>query len=466
VTTQARGGALAAARARAAGSGPHKNGPPDHQPPVAELVLTRLSTVKANPVRYLVPQRIAFGKVHLVAGRGGGGKSSLMRRAVADWTRGRPTFGLTYKAGDPIDVLLLCGEDGLADTIVPGLAAEDADLDRVQILEAVMFGDERHGVTLSPGNIELIRRKLASRPTIKVIVIDPIASYVGKLKVDDARATDLRAAVLDPLNELAESTGAAVVVVAHLNKGNGEAVDRIAGSAAYRDAVRAAYLVGPSQDDEAVRLLAPIKWNLPEFATSAIPFRQLEVTDFQADDILSGPAFRDLGAEDRAVMRCQLRQLAFDAPEPINANDLVTGKRAGSEPNKVARCVEFLRQFLKDFAFPSDEIIAAAKAADFTSDNVTKAKTILKKECGLRNSNMGRLRGVWWSGFGHPNDWKLRPKPTPVTTYDIHFSPLSPESPGSPDIETQETQETPGTQERDAPEGLFGDDDDPRRYIR
>jgi RecA-family ATPase len=85
----------------------------------------------------LVPGRIAYGKVQLVAGRGGSGKSTLLRRAVADFTRGRPSFGLTYAVAGPIDVLLVFGEDGPEGTIIPGLAAESADLLRVGIVEGM-----------------------------------------------------------------------------------------------------------------------------------------------------------------------------------------------------------------------------------------------------------------------------------------------------------------------------------------
>jgi energy-coupling factor transporter ATP-binding protein EcfA2 len=353
----------------------------------AELLVRRLSDLTAKPVRYIVPGRIARGKLHLIGGRGGSGKSTLLRALVAALSRGLPAFGLKYTPVAPIKILLVAAEDGAEDTIVPGLAAEGADLSRVEIIEGVLCGNSKSGFTLNPADVDLVRARLKECPDIALIIIDPVASYVGRSRVDDNRAGELRAAILDPLSQLAEDTGVAVLIVAHLNKGCGEAVDRIAGSAAYRDAVRCAYLVAPSEDDGDKRVLAPIKENLPGIERTSIPFRLRTLTDTESSTVLAGPQFMDLDSNDRSLLRGQLRRIEFEPPEQVDPDSLFRPK-GEKDKNKVQKCADWLADFLRRFAYPSAEIVEAAKRAGFTFDNVQKAKTLAKARLGLRNSNL------------------------------------------------------------------------------
>jgi hypothetical protein len=73
----------------------------------------------------------------------------------------------------------------------------------------------------------------------------------------------------------------------------------------------------------------------------------------------------------------------------------------------VAQAIEWLKGFLDGFAWPSDEITTAGKAAGFTFDNIKEAKNRLKQE-GLHSTKQG-FQGAWWCGFGPPNTWTLRP---------------------------------------------------------
>lgn len=88
-----------------------------------------------------------------------------------------------------------------------------------------------------------------------------------------------------------------------------------------------------------------------------------------------------------------------------------------------------MKLFLAQYAYPSDEILAAAKIEGYTFDNLKEAKTELKTE-GLQNTNQGSFRGKWWSGFGRPDGWTLRPEPAPLSP-STPLSPLSPQTPRS-----------------------------------
>jgi hypothetical protein len=396
-------------------------------PPPAELILRPLEGLKVKPVKYLIPNRLPAGKLVLCGGRGGEGKSTLMRSIAADLSAGRCCLGLQYDNPARVKVLIVAAEDGPEDTILPGLLAEGADVSRIALLEGVRRGTAKRDFTLSPEDIGLIRDRLAKSPDIKLIIIDPIASFVGRCKINDHRATELRL-ILDPLSALAEETGVTIVMIAHLNKSTGDAVDRIAGSAAYRDAVRAAYLVGVDPDDESRRLFMPVKENLPGFHRSAIPFSRVPFSDDEAAAILAREEFRHLEGDDLAAVRSQLARIKFDNAVSMDPNAAFKSKKQ-DDSTKVQRCKEWLKTFLAKYAYPSQEITTAAKASGFTFDNVKEAKAALKNE-GIITHNNDRFPGGWWSGPGLAPHWTPRPEPLPTTPHTPDF-PTPPHTPHS-----------------------------------
>ena len=117
-------------------------------------------------------------------------------------------------------------------------------------------------------------------------------------------------------------------------------------------------------------------------------------------------------------------------------------KPEGSDASKVERCAAWLKTFLQDYAYPSAEILEAAKGHKFTFDNVKEAKLVLKGE-GLRNSNSEPVPGQWWSGFGLPCEWITRPDPR------LPSSPPTPTTPQTPHTRSGETGER---REREAKE--------------
>ncbi len=122
---------------------------------------------------------------------------------------------------------MIAPEDNVEDTLLPGLAAEDADLSRVYALSVAELGAE---VPFGVGHLDLLRAEVEARPDTRLVVIDPLVSVVSRSGIDDHRQTEVRR-VLDPLRHFAEQTGVTVVVVCHLNKAAAEtAIDKIAGS--------------------------------------------------------------------------------------------------------------------------------------------------------------------------------------------------------------------------------------------
>jgi hypothetical protein len=388
----------------------------------------KLSGIAVRAVRWKVPGRVPRGKVILIAADGGVGKSTLVRHFVARASTGTPAFGLTYDAGAPCSILMLAAEDSFEEVVVPSLVAEGADLDRVH--RVFHLQSEPNGKTsrvhIGPEHIEELKEELLKRPDVEIVVIDPVASFVSRARIDDHKQAELRQ-VLDPLAELAEATGVTIILIAHLNKGvNEHAVYRIAGSAAYANAVRLAYLVATDPDDEDRRLLMPVKMNLLGVDKRAAAFRLAPLSPTETDRCRRHPSLAGLADLDFAEVQKQLARVEFDAAVDVRADDVMAAKRKKSDPNKVQKCKAFLTTLLDRYAYPSQEILAAAAAEGFTFDNVKEAKAQLKSE-GLRNSNRNTQGGEWWSGFGDQKDWIMRPKA--ASSSPLPTTPNTPQSP-------------------------------------
>jgi len=224
--------------------------------------IVRLSDVKPEPITWLWPGRIAIGKINLFAGDPGLGKSLLTVEMAAHVSKGKPwpVDGSQCPRGD---VLMLSAEDDLADTIRPRLDASGADVSRVYALPMVTTysddGKESKRVPSLVDDVERIGAMLAAHPDIRLLTIDPISAYLAG--VDSHKNTDMRA-VLSPWADLASRYRVAIVCISHLNKGQGSAMYRTAGSIAFMAAARAAFSVSKDKDDELRRLVLPVKNNL------------------------------------------------------------------------------------------------------------------------------------------------------------------------------------------------------------
>ncbi|MBI3068655.1 MAG: AAA family ATPase, partial [Betaproteobacteria bacterium] len=222
-----------------------------------------MADVQPKPIRWLWPGRIARGKVSLIAGHPGLGKS----QAAVSFAAIVSTGGLW-----PVDrtrcergaVVILSAEDDPEDTIRPRLEAAGADLSRVYVLDAVREADERGEIQARAFNlatdISRLGVLLGNLRDVALIVIDPVSAYLGG--VESHNNAEVRA-LLAPLAELAARHGVAVIAVSHLNKASGtEALLRVQGSIAFSAAARAVWGVARDKENPARRLFLPLKNNL------------------------------------------------------------------------------------------------------------------------------------------------------------------------------------------------------------
>jgi len=307
-----------------------------------------LAEVTSRPVEWLWPGRIARGKMTLIAGHPGLGKSFATLDIAA-----RASTGKAWPDGggkrEPGDVVLLNAEDDVEDTVRPRLDAAGADLHRITSIGATVDPNGKEMTFSLRDHIELLRGHIDAVEDPALVVIDPLNAFLAG--TDSHKDADVRS-VLAPLARLAEETRVAVVVVAHLNKGGngGAAVTRVSGSIAFVGAARAAWLVTADREDQERRLFVSVKNNLARDA-GGLAYRI-------ADDAGAGP---HVEWEDGVVN--------------ISADEALRGSETGEhEATERERAAEWLRDYLSDGnPVASIELFHVAKGEGFSEKTVRRA---------------------------------------------------------------------------------------------
>ena len=288
--------------------------------------LADLSGLVSQPVRWLWPGRVPMGKVTLLSGDPGLGKSFLtLDLAAKVSTAVLPTRGCEGGDGGPGMALILSAEDDPADTIKPRLEAMHAALRNIRSFTGVKYpgGGESHLVSLDRDVYAIGRAiKALDGPPVRLIIIDPITAYMGK--VDGNANTEVRG-LLAQLSRLAEWSGAAIVCVSHLNKNDGQrkAVYRSMGSLAFTAAARVVLMVAKHPGEPDKRIVTTVKNNLtkehPAIAyridRGRIDWLDEDVSHLTADTLQDADAARGALAIDEA---CQwLDEMLQDGPIPV-----------------------------------------------------------------------------------------------------------------------------------------------------
>ena len=341
-----------------------------------------MADIPATPVSWLWPGRIALGKVTLLAGDPGLGKSMVTLDMAARVSRGAqwPTVGPPSRGGQmcvdtdssaarlaaptPGGVVLLSAEDDLADTIRPRLEAHAADCSRIRAIRAIegsdSDGDYRRTFDLGR-DLRHLTEIVERMGDCRLVVIDPISAYLGKAGEHFNAEV---CALMGPLADLASQHQLAVVAVTHLRKGEGAAIYRAMGSMAFVAAARSAWMIRKDPKDAQCRLLLPVKNNL-------------------GSDV-GGLAYRvePVGFEGAPVVVWS-NEVVYDT-----ADILAAPGRPATEREEVAR---WLREFLDDGPQPSAEVIAAAGANGYSAATVRRAFRELRGQA----IKEGRSRWLW-----------------------------------------------------------------------
>ena len=228
----------------------------------SEPVLVRMCDVEARAVDWLWPQRIALGRITLLVGVPGCGKSFLTVDMASRISTGSPwPDGSVCPRGS---VILISAEDDPHDTIRPRLDAHQADVSNVHMLCTIRRTDDEgreSEMMFSLADVDVLEAALQRIDDCRLIVVDPIGSFLGG-RTDSHRDNEVRA-VLAPVAKLAEKYGPAVFVVAHRRKAKGTTADDLAlGSRAFCGIARGVWHLSRDPDEKRRRLLLPGKSNI------------------------------------------------------------------------------------------------------------------------------------------------------------------------------------------------------------
>lgn len=321
------------------------------------LVVQTMSNIRPVPVDWLWPQRIARGKLSILAGDPGLGKSFLTVDIAARVSRGASVWPDGSPGLERGRVLLVSAEDDPADTIRPRLDAAGADCDRIRIIEAA---HDKRGCRTAfnlRDHLDGLRGELKNNGGYDLLVIDPIASHVGNI---DSHVNAQVRAVLSPLQQLAAELRVAVLAVHHLNKGGNpgaNAISRLSGSGAFGAAARSVMLVVKDPNEESRRIVACVKSNVGHE--------------------WPGLAFAISGDPAGVVWDRE--------PVLMTADELLRSTVSAEGGSRLSEAIQFLREYLKDGPQPASEVESAAKVEGISVATLRRAKKVL----GVRSPREG-----------------------------------------------------------------------------
>ena len=254
------------------------------EPPKKDSVkIIRMSDVELTPVEWLWRPYLPFGKLSVLQGNPGEGKTYFAMHLAAACTNGKLLPNMERM--EPFNVIYQTAEDGLGDTVKPRLIEAGADLDRVLVID-----DSEVQLTLSDERIE----RAIIENNARLVIIDPIQAYLGA-DVDMNRANEVRP-IFMRLGQVAQRTGCAILLIGHLNKAAGmQSLQRGLGSIDIAAAVRSVMFIGKLKHDPTMRILTHEKSSLaPPGVSLAFSlgdeggFRWVGEYDITADEMLSG----------------------------------------------------------------------------------------------------------------------------------------------------------------------------------
>jgi len=340
------------------------------------LIVTRGSDVTPVATRWLWPGWLAVGKLHLLAGPPGTGKTTIAASWAAILSRGG-----TWPDGNPAeagDVLLWSGEDGNADTLNPRLRAAGADMDRISTIDGMVHAPPVRSPFDPARDLPHLASVLGSRQ-IRLLILDPIVAAVSG---DSHKNAEVRRS-LQPLVDLATTFDVAVLGITHLSKGTAgrDPLERITGSLAFGAVARLAFVTSVDASGETempARRVVRVKSNL-------------------------GP---DGGGFRYAIEPCLLDRYPGVTSSSIRWGEVLSGDARtllGAAPDVDAmrprdEAAQFLLQTLAAGPMSAATVKALAAAAGLSERTLERAKARL----GLKSEKGGMDGGWTWRIIDNP----------------------------------------------------------------
>ncbi|WP_390409320.1 AAA family ATPase [Blautia hominis] len=306
-----------------------------------DLKLINMESVEVEQIQWLLYPFIPYGKVTIIQGDPGEGKTTMVLQIIAKLTRGEKFLPdcsgngeELLKEAEPVNVIYQTAEDGLGDTIKPRLVEAGADCSRVLVID-----DGEQPLTMLDSRLE----EAIVQTQARLIVLDPIQGFLGA-EVDMHRANEIRP-LMKRVSVLAEKHHCAIILIGHMNKNSsGKSSYRGLGSIDFQAAARSVLVVGRIKNEPEIRVVCHVKSSLAPEGKS-IAFR------LDKDN-----GFEWIGEYD------------------IGADDLLNGDSRGQ---KTREAKAFLQEILADGQVMQSEVVEEAESRGIKSKTLWNAKTAL-----------------------------------------------------------------------------------------
>ena len=314
------------------------------------LAVRYFSTVSARKVDWLWYPYIPFGKITIIQGDPGDGKTTLVLNIAALLSNGL-SMPETNGKTDCLVVIYQSAEDSAEDTIKPRLISAGADCSRIAFVD-----ESERGFNLNDARIENVIKETGAR----LMIIDPLQAYLGENN-EMNRANGIRP-MMKQLAAIADRTGCAVIIIGYMNKTSGaKGIYRGLGSIDIMASARSVLLVGRVKCDSSIRVMAQLKNSL---ATEGSPI---------AFEINESATVRWIGKYD------------------ISSEELLSGNDSHNDSPKVSEAMEGLKNFLNDTELPCISMYEALLSKGIGKRSVNRAK----KKLGVKS--IKRSDGWYWS---------------------------------------------------------------------
>ena len=320
-----------------------------------ELKLIHMEDVVSKEVEWLWYPYIPYGKITIIEGDPGEGKTTLVLKLAAALSRGLPLPCDDDKEYEPIHIIYQTAEDGIEDTIKPRLEKAGADCSMIRVID-----ETDKELSMTDDRLEQAIIETGAR----LIILDPIQSYIGAT-VDMHRANEIRP-VLKHLGIIAEKHNCAIILIGHMNKASGsKSTYRGLGSIDIQATARSVLLVARLRDKPNIRIMAHDKSSLAP-AGDAIGF---EMT-------------KDNG-------------MVCIGPYDITIDELLSGNE-GREKKKLDIAENFIKEYFgTNKVIPSNEIMMEAAKRSIKRNTLLSLKKKLGITSDKEKAEDGTIYWIW-----------------------------------------------------------------------
>ncbi len=317
---------------------------------MSELKIINMEDVEVREVEWLWYPYIPYGKITIIQGDPGEGKTTAVLQLSALLSKGEK-LPCDDRDIEPVNIIYQTAEDGLNDTVKPRLVAANADCTKIKVID-----ETDKSLTMIDEHIEEAILETGAR----VVILDPIQAYLGA-EVNMNSANEIRD-VTKQLGHLADRYNCAIILIGHMNKGGGKASYRGLGSIDFQAVARSVLIVGRLKDNPTMRIIAQGKSSLaPE-------------GDSIAFELNKDTGFRWIG-------KCEM-----------SVEELLSGT---PKDNKSQLAERLLNEMLEDGKRLQSDILAKAKDWDISKRVLDEAK----KKLGVKST---KTANKWY--------WELPPK--------------------------------------------------------